>query len=1089
MVFTRRLDLIEAVSFSMYAELQTASNFSFLRGASHPHELMWRAAELGYKAVALTDYNTLSGIVRAHAAAREAGIQCIVGCRLEVDFQGEIRSDVKLSPYQRSSLLVYPRDKKSYGTLCRLITHGKRDVSKSEFFLPLSHFLPVQNEFVTILVPPFYQTPLQSVGGLGYDHYSVNARHAVFYELCKIVKDNCTDPHLLSLALTYNYGSRNRELVELSRQVARALSITPVATNDVHYHIPERKPLQDVLTCIREHCTLQQAGFRLFQNSERFLKPVSEMVRLFREIPHAISRTCEIAEMTSGFSLSSLTYTYPEEICPNHKRPEEHLREAVMAGAQARYPSGIPPRVVENIEQELRLIRELDYEKYFLTCYDIVNFARSRGILCQGRGAAANSSVCFCLGITSVDPMQIDLLFARFISKERQEPPDIDIDFEHERREEVIQYIYQRFGRERAAIAAEVVTYRARSAVREVGKALGLSLEVVDKLAKSVHRWTGCAITSETLREIGLNPFDPTVQNTVALSHQLIGFPRHLSQHVGGFIISHDPLCEIVPIINAGMENRTIIEWDKNDIEELGMLKIDVLALGMLTCIRKALALINSLHGTQYELHSIPAEDPAVYDMLCASDSVGVFQVESRAQMSMLPRLKPRCFYDLVIEVAIVRPGPIQGNMVHPFLRRRAGFEKPYFPDQRVAAILGKTLGVPIFQEQAMRLAITLANFSPGEAEQLRRAMAAWKTHVGVIEAFKEKIVRGMKENGYSEEFAETCLNQIKGFSEYGFPESHAASFALLVYASAWIKCHYPAEFAASLINSQPMGFYAPSQIVRDAEAHGVTVERIDANKSAWNCTVEYSGDSTPHLQLGLRLISGLRRDHAHALENSSSQSTSISDLRSKVPTLMPSTLKTLARADSFSSFNLSRRSAQWQIQELPQTPGPLDALFTARSDTPVTLPQTTWQRDMFDDYATTGLSLRAHPVQCVRTILESKGAKTTTDLLSKNGIPVGTRVTTGGLAITRQRPGTAKGVVFITLEDEWGSLNLIIRPALFERYSTIVMSASLLCVKGSLQRIGEVIYIEVDDITSLDTFLRHTSTNPYFSRSSLRSP
>jgi error-prone DNA polymerase len=1054
----------------MYAELQSISNFSFLRGASHPQELIWRAAELGYRAIALTDYNTLSGIVRAHAAARDAGIQYIVGCRIELDFQGQLRHSFtnRSSQYKQTSLLVYPTTRKGYGALCRLLTHGKRDVSKNDFFLTLADFLAVQNEFVTIAVPPFFQTPLQSVGGYAQDDCSLNERHAIFYKVCKVLKENCIDQRLLSISLTYNYGPQNKRLVDLSLQVARSLSLSVTATNDVHYHIPERKPLQDILTCIRSHCTIQQAGFRLFQNSERFLKPVAEMQRLFRDIPQAISRCCEIAEITSGFSLSDLTYTYPSEICPDDKRPEQFLREAVHAGAQERYPTGIPDHVIKSIEEELTLIRELEYEKYFLTCYDIVTFARSREILCQGRGAAANSTVCFCLGITSVDPQQIDLLFARFISKERQEPPDIDIDFEHERREEVIQYIYKKFGRDRAAIAAAITTYRPRSAVRDVGKALGLSGEIITKLARSIHHWTGCAVTSDNLLQLGLDPFDATVQNTIALSHQLVGFPRHLTQHVGGFIISHDPLCEIVPIINAGMPSRTIIEWDKHDIEELGMLKIDVLALGMLTCIRKAFTLINTLHGTQYSLHSLPADDSAVYDMLCASDSVGVFQVESRAQMSMLPRLKPRCFYDLVIEVAIVRPGPIQGNMVHPFLRRRAGLEKPYFPDERVKRILGKTLGVPIFQEQAMRLAITLANFSPGEAEKLRRAMAAWKTQKGVIEAFKAKIFRGMKENGYSEDFADTCLNQIKGFSEYGFPESHAASFALLVYASAWIKRHYPAEFAASLINSQPMGFYAPSQLIRDAQAHGVTVEPIDTNKSSWDCSVYYATDRAPHMRLGLRLIAGLRQEHAHALSNSVARDgefDSISELWGRGAGVTKATLRTLAHADSFSSLELSRRPAQWSIQELAPKAAPLDALFTPRAHSTAILPSTTINEEMLNDYATTGLSLRAHPIQFLREKLTAEGAKSTRELLSKEGIPIGTNVSTAGLVITRQRPGTAKGVVFITLEDEFGSLNLIIRPALFEQHSAAVLSAAVLYVNGRLQRIGEVIYVEVSGL------------------------
>jgi error-prone DNA polymerase len=866
------------------------------------------------------------------------------------------------------------------------------------------------------------------------------------------------------------------------------LDISVVATNDVYYHTPERKPLQDALTCIRLGCTIQQAGFSLFQNGERFLKPADEMRRLFRNIPHAISRSQEITEIASQFSLSSLRYSYPDEICPEGRPAHEYLRECVLKGAEERYPRGIPPAVANAIKQELLLIRELEYEKYFLTCHDIVKYARSRDILCQGRGAAANSVVCFCLGITSVDPTAIDLLFARFVSKERQEPPDIDIDFEHERREEVIQYIYTKYGRDRAALAAEVVTYRARSAVREIGKVLGLSLEMVDRLAKSVHRWTDCAITADTLRELGLDPFDSTIQNTLALSSEIVGFPRHLSQHVGGFVICNDPLCEVVPIINASMRNRTIIEWDKNDIEELGMLKIDILALGMLTCIRKALELVNLNRSEKLELYSIPAEDPAVYDMLCSSDTVGVFQVESRAQMSMLPRLRPRCFYDLVIEVALVRPGPIQGNMVHPYLRRRSGLEHPHYPDERVRRILGKTLGVPIFQEQAMRLAITLANFSPGEAERLRRAMAAWKSHKGVIQTFKEKIIKGMSENGYSIEFAETCINQIKGFSEYGFPESHAASFALLVYASAWLKRHYPGEFACALLNSQPMGFYAPAQIIRDAQQHGVTIMPIDANHSGWDTSISYCDTKKEHprLRLGLRLVLGLRRDHGEALRRSvESQGPcdSISSFWARDTGVSKSTLTTLARADVFGSLELNRRAAHWQIQELGHRPLPLDTFLKPREgSSPVALPESSMQREMFADYAMSGLSLRAHPMQFLRSYLNSRGAMTAEALCSKYGIKKGAVLSAGGIAIIRQRPGTAKGVVFVTLEDETGSLNLIIRPNLFERYNKIIMTSSSLLATGKLERIGEVIYIDVSILESLDARIGSKSSASHIS-------
>jgi error-prone DNA polymerase len=1057
-----------------YAELQVATNFSFLRGASHPHEYIWRAAELGYRALGITDFNSLAGIVRAHMAARDAALQLCVGCRIEVDFQGQITHSIdnRSSPYHQSSLLVYPRDVKAYGILCALLSQAKSTLSKNDFFISLDAILAVQDHFVIIIVPPFFQTRLHSSN-------TANSRLTTFYELCRIIRENSGDPGTLSVALTAQYGPRSKAYLEAVFQIARSLTLSPVATNDVYYHVPERRPLQDTVTAIRLGCTVEQSGFAIFQNSERYLKPPEEMCRLFRDIPGALSRTLEIAEMVSGFSLSSLRYTYPHEIVPDNASPDTYLRERVYAGAAERFPGGVPNHIIQAIEDELSLIHELAYEKYFLTCYDIVSFARRAGILCQGRGAAANSVVCFCLGITAVNPQEIDLLFARFISKERREPPDIDIDFEHERREEVIQYIYSRYGRDRAALTAEVVTFQARSAVRAVAKALGLSLEITDTLAQNIHRWTDNAITSETLREIGLQPFDPTIQNVLALSSELIGFPRHLSQHVGGFVISDAPLTAIVPIINAGMENRTIIEWDKNDIEELGMLKIDILALGMLTCIRKALALINKQRTSRVDLYSIPSGDQAVYDMLCASDTVGVFQVESRAQMSMLPRLKPRCFYDIVIQVAIVRPGPIQGNMVHPFLKRRNGFEKPYFPDVRVERILGKTLGVPIFQEQAMRLAITLANFSPGEAEKLRRAMAAWKSHKGVIAAFKEKIVKGMCANGYSVEFAETCLHQIKGFSEYGFPESHAASFALLVYASAWIKRHYPAEFACALLNSQPMGFYAPAQIIRDAQKHGVVVKPIDANHSSWDCHVTHAPDgqeSLPSLRLGLRLIRGIRSDQALTLEASrphGTSHTSISNLWSHSRGISHSTLATLANANAFTSLGISRREALWDIRALPRSVGPLDSLLTSRTpSTPDSLPRSSPQQEMFKDYATTGFSLHSHPLQYLRDYLSQRNVFTADQLSARFGIRVSTRVSAAGIAITRQRPGTAKGVVFITLEDETGSLNIIIRPAIFDRHQKTIMLASILLATGTLQRSGEVVYIDVERIESLDSRL-----------------
>ncbi len=1061
----------------VYHELQIATNYSFLRGASHPSEYIWRAAELGYSAIGITDYNTLAGVVKAHAAAKEAGIKLCVGCRLELDFKTPISKE-RHTEHLKTSVLVYPTSATSYAALCKLITTAKSDLGKNNFQLELSQFLPHQHHFATVAIPPGFQTQLHT---LNYPDQH-NTRMAIFYEFCKILRENSKDPELLSIALTYNYGSLNRNYISAALQISRSLSIAPIVTNDVHYHTPERKPLHDTLTAIRLGVTVERAGYHLYQNSERYLKSPNEIRRLFREHPQAISRTQDLAQQALGFSLSDLKYTYPREVVQDQLTPTDYLRQETLRGAETRFPNGIPERVTDLIESELALIKELAYEKYFLTCYEIVSFARKRGILCQGRGAAANSAVCYCLGITAVNPTEIDLLFARFVSKERQEPPDIDIDFEHERREEVIQFIYSRFGRERAALTAEVVTFQARSAVREVGKALGLSLEVVDILSRNIHSWTDYTINSETLREIGLNPFDPTILNVISLASELVGFPRHLSQHVGGFIISDTPLNEIVPIINAGMPGRTIIEWDKNDIEELGMLKIDILALGMLTCIRKALALINQRLKQPLQLYTIPADDPKVYQMLRASDTLGVFQVESRAQMAMLPRLKPNCFYDLVIQVAIVRPGPIQGNMVHPFLRRRAGLERVSFPDKRVESILGKTLGVPIFQEQAMRLAITLANFTPGEAEKLRRAMAAWKSHKGVIETFKEKITRGMLANGYTAEFAENCLNQIKGFSEYGFPESHAASFAHLVYASAWIKRHYPAEFACALLNSQPMGFYEPAQIIRDAQRHGVRVEPIDVNLSKWDCSVERKNDSDlATLRLGLRMISGVRRAFAEEMESSRASSQnpkSPRDIWLLTKGASRANLNSLARADAFSgTMGLSRAQALWEIQELSNSPAPLDRYLIPRSTgTNSFIRSATEQQEMFKDYASTGVSLRAHPIQYLREQLSARSVVTAESLQARYGVAVGRQVSVAGLTIIKQRPGTAKGVVFITLEDETNSVNLVIRPKLFELQHRVITLSAALLVTGKLERIGNLVYIDVNSVSSLDTALAASS-------------
>jgi error-prone DNA polymerase len=1044
-----------------YTELYVTSNFSFLNGASHPEELIVRAAELGLRGLGLSDCNTLAGVVRAHAKAKEVGLPFLVGCRLALHDKPEIEEK---TPHPLS-LLAYPTTRAAYGSLCRLLTLGNRRSKKGECFLTIEDFLPYARDIALLFVPPAFVHRHERL---------LPSEEVNFLASCRRIQESVSDQRFLSMVLVKDYGNQNHLHLHSALQMAAHLGIPVVATNNVRYHSPERRQLQDTLTCIKHTCTISQGGFLLQQNSEGHLKSPQEIERLFREVPGALRRSMEIKEMAENFSLDELRYEYPDEICPQGKTPLEYLTELTWRGAREKFEDALPEKVVKLINEEFVLIKELRYEKYFLTCYDIVAFARSRQILCQGRGAAANSAVCFCLGITSVDPSKIEMLFARFVSKERNEPPDIDIDFEHERREEVIQYIYQKYGRDRAGLTCEVISYRYRSAIRETGKALGLSLEVANKLAQSIHRWTGYGIPPEDLKEMGLDPGDPTILKTIELSNEILGFPRHLSQHVGGFVISEKPLCETVPILNAAMEERTIIEWDKDDIEVLGMLKIDVLGLGMLTCIRKALEFINAKQpqAPPFELSSLPAEDPAVYDMICGADTVGVFQIESRAQMSMLPRLKPRCFYDLVIEVAIVRPGPIQGNMVHPYLKRRHGLEKPHYPDQRVADILGKTLGVPLFQEQAMRLAIVLAQFTPDEAEGLRRAIAAWKRDKGKIATFHRKIIAGMTANGYTHEFAESCMSQIKGFSEYGFPESHAASFALLVYASSWIKLYHPAEFAAALINSQPMGFYQPSQLLSDAQNHGVTVLPADINKSSWDCSIENGS-----LRLGLRLIRGLGESQAVLISEAVRKHGGFSSIlslwnaaRTPLDRLRKASLQLLARADAFQSMNLNSREALWHIRALPPEPLPLDGLSPqTRKNEQVELPLMTKQQVMFQDYEATGLSLRGHPIGFIRPYLEKCGATTACKLKTFETDGKTTQVSVAGIAIVRQRPGTARGVVFITLEDETGVANLIIRPQVFEQYHKVIVSSACILARGVLERASDVVYISAHHIENLD--------------------
>jgi error-prone DNA polymerase len=1022
-----------------YAELQVTTNFSFLRGASHAHELVAQAVALGHEAIAVADRNTLAGVVRMHIAAKEAGLRLVVGAQLDLR--------------DGASLLAFPEDRAAYGRLSRLITLGRRRAPKGDCDLTRADVFQHGAGMLFVLLPP--EPP-----ALPDDRFAdeLRALAVAFPDRCYLAAQNLLQ------------GDDDRRLAQLAA-LADACGVPLVATNDVHMHEPSRRPLADVVACIREHCTIDAAGYRLAANAERRLKSPEAMARLFRDYPDALARTVEIAGRCR-FSLDELRYEYPDEVVDPGATAQESLARLTWEGARVRYPGGVPKQVRTLVEHELALIEQLGYAPYFLTVQDIVRFARERGILCQGRGSAANSAICYCLGITAVDPSHLDLLFERFVSLERKEPPDIDVDFEHERREEVIQYIYEKYGRERAGMTAVVSCYRARGAIREVGKALGLSVDTVTALAGQVWGWSSDGIDDGQVREIGLDPDDRRLRLALHLTGILIGFPRHLSQHVGGFVISRGPLCEMVPIENAAMADRTVIEWDKDDLDALGILKIDVLSLGMLTCIRKGFDLIRRHYGKDYDL-AMPADDPKVYDMLCRADSIGVFQVESRAQMAFLPRMKPRDFYDLVIEVAIVRPGPIQGDMVHPYLRRRNGEEQVDYPSAALREVLQKTLGVPLFQEQAMKIAIVGAGFTPSEADRLRRAMATFR-RVGTIHTFREKFVAGMSERGYDPDFAERCFNQIEGFGEYGFPESHAASFALLVYVSAWMKCHYPAVFAAALLNSQPMGFYAPAQIVRDAREHGVTALPPDVNLSDWDATLEIDPDSARGpargmaLRIGLRQIKGLSEEDGKRLvaERGNGYRDAIALWRRSG--LKPTMLEALARADAFGSMGLNRRQALWAVKGLGAAPLPLFAAAgeMERGEEPeVALPDMAIGEEVVEDYSWLRLSLKCHPLALLRSAMAAAGAIPTAQVLET---PAETRVTVAGLVLVRQRPGSAKGVIFITVEDETGVANIIVWPKAFEKFRRIVLTARLLRITGRLQREGIVAHIVADKLEDL---------------------
>ena len=1045
-----------------YAELQVTSNYTFLTGAAHPDELITTAAAMGHAAIAITDRNSFAGIVRAHTAMRAdtiraSNLQFIVGVRLDLT--------------DGASLLAYPTDRAAYGRLCQLLTRGKRRGEKAQCHITIADVLAFQAGCLFAILPTDFSDP-SFINTVRTMHDAVGNR--------------------LFIVAHRRYMGDDHHRLGAIMDFADHMRLSVIATNDVHMHTPKRRALCDVLTCIRHGLTLSEAGYMLHANAERYIKSPIEMMRLFAKYPDAIHNTMRIAQQCT-FSLDELVYQYPDDPISEfdtqstNGTPQDVLTDLTWRGATTRYPGGIPDKVRTQITHELTTIGNLNYAPYFLTVYDIVCFAKQRHILCQGRGSAANSAVCFCLGITSVNPDHIDLLFERFISASRNEPPDIDMDFEHERREEVIQYIYQKYGRDRAGLAATVISYRSRSAVRDVGKVLGLTADTIDKLAQTIWGQHGTGVDRQHVQdELGLDPDEPALRRTIEITRQLIGFPRHLSQHVGGFVITRDPLEQLVPISNAAMEDRTVIEWDKDDIDALGILKIDILALGMLTCIRKALDMIHQHGGPLYTLASLPQEDPNVYRMLSKGDSLGVFQVESRAQMSMLPRLKPSCFYDLVIEVAIVRPGPIQGDMVHPYLKRRQKKEKVTFPSKALEAVLQRTLGVPLFQEQAMKVAIVGAGFTADQADKLRKAMATFRRN-GQLSTLKQQFIGGMVERGYTQDFAERCFKQIEGFGEYGFPESHAASFALLVYASAWLKRYHPAAFAAALLNSQPMGFYAPSQIVRDATDHGVTVLPLDINSSHWDHTLERQSNGNIALRLGLRQIKGFRQDAAEriiAMRGKGYASPQDLWLRTGLNSgpRGRGMLELLACADAFASKGFDQRKSLWAVRGLMQSSDALPLFAKAQThdlpeETHIPLPKLSLGQQVTEDYKTLRLSLKSHPVGLLRARLAQGGAVTSAAMTAQAN---NSFATVAGLVLVRQRPSTAKGVIFLTIEDESGAANVVVWAKTFDLYRRPVMTARLLMVSGQVQREDEVVHLvarSIVDITDLlDTLQTESS-------------
>ncbi|MFK0276273.1 error-prone DNA polymerase [Ensifer sp. NPDC090286] len=1018
-----------------YAELQATSHFSFLRGASSCDELFQRAAELKIEALAIVDRNSLAGIVRAHQASKDTGVRLVVGCRLDLD------DDL--------SVLVYPTDRPAYARLCRLLSLGKKRGGKAKCRLGWADLVAYGEGLIAVLLPdqPDQDLALQ----------------------LRRLREAFDDRSYLALTLRRRPNDQLR-LHQLANMAA-VHGVATVVTNDVLFHVPERRILQDVVTCIRHNITIDDAGFRRERHADRYLKPPEEMVRLFPRYLEALDRTIEIAERCR-FSLDELAYQYPEERSNPELTAQQTLEQLTWEGAVWRYPEGLPDKVRRNLEHELQLIEKLQYAPYFLTVNAIVRFARSKDILCQGRGSAANSSVCYVLGITSIDPDTNDLLFERFVSEERREPPDIDVDFEHERREIVMQWVFDTYGRDHAALCSTVIRYRSKGALRDVGKALGLPEDMTKMLSSQVWGW-GEDVGEKHAEELNLNLGDRRLRLTLDLARQLMGAPRHLSQHPGGFVLTHDRLDELVPIEPAAMADRQVIEWDKDDIDILKFMKVDCLALGMLSCMKRGFDLLSEHKGINIDLASIPAEDPRTYAMIRRADTLGTFQIESRAQMSMLPRIKPRTFYDLVIEVAIVRPGPIQGDMVHPYLRRREGKEALVYPKPELEQGLGKTLGVPLFQ--AMRVAIECAGFTPGEADQLRRAMATFK-HTGGVSKFGKKLIAGMVENGYEADFAEKTFRQLEGFGSYGFPESHAASFALIAYASSWLKCWHPDVFCAALLNAQPMGFYAPAQIVRDAREHGVAIRPVCVNESRWDCTLEPTGDDTRFaVRLGLRMVKGLANVDAAALVAVRAERPfeSVDDLwrRAGAPA---ASLVELAEADAFRpSLNLARREGLWAIKALRDEPLPLFAAASDREnrtvaelDEPaVALRPMTSGGEVVEDYGHVGLTLREHPLSFLRADLTKRRIVTCREAMRSRD---GKWLEAAGLVLVRQRPGSAKGVMFITIEDETGVANLVVWAKTFEKYRRVVLGAGMLGIYGRIQREGEVVHLVAHRLADL---------------------